>query len=310
MSVIKKDIEIKKNKNIKAKLSKFYRKNYKKFMIIPLLLFLISVFAIYTTIQHQGTPIYRDISLKGGVSAILTINVLIPPQKVQKAFATKFPKNSFSVSALSSGGKNTGYIIDTDLKETIFKNYAQKYFKVKLAYGKNYNSNYISPTLSNTFFIQALYIIAISFILMAFVIFFYFREFVPAFAVVLSGAFDIFVTVGILDLMKFKISIPGIGALIMLIGYSIDTDVLLTNRLLREKEGNIFEKTFGAFKTGILMSLTTLFTGIGALIFTNSSVIYEIALILVIGLCIDIISTWLQNAPILLNWLERKENKN
>jgi len=143
---------------------------------------------------------------------------------------------------------------------------------------------------------------------MSVVIFIYFKEFVPSFAVVLSGFFDLIVTLGILDYFEIKISIAGIGALLMLIGYSIDTDVLLTNRLIKEKGDNYFEKTFDAFKTGLLMSITTLFAGLIALYTTNSNVIFQISLILVIGLVVDMVSTWIQNTGILLWWLERKNS--
>jgi preprotein translocase subunit SecF len=169
-------------------------------------------------------------------------------------------------------------------------------------------SSFIAPSLSKSFFKQAINILIISFALMSTVIFLYFREFVPSFAIVLSAIFDIIVTIGILDFLNIPISISGIGALLMLIGYSIDTDVLLTNRVIREKGDDYFEKTFFAFKTGVLMSATTLIAGIGALFLTNSEVIYEISLILVIGLIVDFISTWLQNTGILLWWINKKKN--
>ena len=175
-----------------------------------------------------------------------------------------------------------------------------------MSFGDNYNSNFISPTLSNAFFTQAIYILLISFFLMSLVIFLYFKALVPSSAVVVSAFFDIVVTIGFLDAIGFKISIAGIGALLMIIGYSIDTDVLLTNRVYKEWGENYFEKTWFAFKTGVLMSATTLIAGIAALIITNSEIIYEIAVILVVGLLVDFISTWIQNTGILLWWLEKK----
>ena len=53
-----------------------YKKNYKKLMIIPLILFLFSCISIFITIQEDGTPIHRDVSLKGGLSAIIDIVVI------------------------------------------------------------------------------------------------------------------------------------------------------------------------------------------------------------------------------------------
>jgi len=296
----------KKKEKLLDKIFSKYKKNYKKLMIIPILMLLFGMYFIYDTTTKDGTPIYRDISLKGGLSTIIKIDSIKTPEEIKNDLKNKFADNSFTISQTKESGKKTGFIIDTDLKEEEFKPYLETYFNTKFTFGDNYNSNFISPTLSSSFFIQTIYILAISFLLMSAVIFAYFREFVPSFAVILSAFFDIIVTVGILDFFGVNISIAGIGALLMLIGYSIDTDVLLTNRLVKEYGDNYFEKTLVAFKTGALMTITTLFAGVAALIITNSEVIFEIALILVVGLLVDFISTWLQNTGILLWWLEKK----
>ena len=288
--------------------SSFYKKNYKFLLIIPILMFVFSLIMIFQTIKVEGTPIYRDVSLKGGLSAIVEVNSLVSDSELTEILEENFNQNSFIVSELYDSGIKIGFIIDTDLDESSLILFLSDYFKVDFINGENYSSNFISPSLSNSFFKQAMYILLISFALMSGVVFFYFREFVPSFAIVLSAIFDIAVTVGILNFFNFKVSIAGIGAFLMLIGYSIDTDVLLTNRLIKERGEDYFEKTFFAFKTGVLMTLTTLIAGIGALILTNSQVISEIALILVIGLLVDFISTWVQNSAILLWWIEKRNN--
>jgi preprotein translocase subunit SecF len=298
-----------KNNGNNDKLGKsLYKKSYKFLMIIPIVLILCSIFIIIQTSIHEGVPIYRDVSLKGGVSAIININTQISLNDFKQKLEELYSQNSFSVSELYIKGVRSGFVIDTDLEDNMLRNSLNGIFDVEFIDGENYNSNVISPSLSSAFFSQAIKILMVSFILMSIVIFLYFKEFVPSFAVVLSGLFDIIVTIGILDFFNVKISIAGIGALLMLIGYSIDTDVLLTNRLIKEKGDNYFEKTFDAFKTGLLMSITTLFAGFIAIFVTNSNVIYQISLILVIGLLVDMISTWLQNTGILLWWLENKNN--
>ena len=69
------------------------------------------------------------------------------------------------------------------------------------------------------------------------------------------------------------------------------------------------ERVYGAFKTGIMMSITTLVTVILALIFTQSEVIRQIMLILLIGLIVDLINTWIQNVGLLRLYLERKAKR-
>ncbi len=301
----------KKNQKKKPEETKpnFYIKNYKKLIIIPIILLLISVFFIYVAISKDSSPIYRDISLKGGLSAIISIESDKNADDVSSHFNNKYNDYSFSVSTISEDGINSGFLIDTTMDEESFIKAAEEYFNIKLEFSENYSSNFISPTLSAAFFKQAVMILIISFILMSIVIFWYFREIIPSGAVVISAIFDVIVTIGFLNAIEFEISIAGIGALLMLIGYSIDTDVLLTNRLIKESGDNYFEKTFEAFKTGTLMTGTTMAAGLIAMLVTNSNVIFEIAFILFIGLIVDFISTWIQNTGILLWWLEKKNSK-
>ena len=196
------------------------------------------------------------------------------------------------------------------MDEGIFTQEVSLILGEELVLGENYSSNFISPTLSLSFFKQAMVILAISFLLMSGVIFLYFRELVPSGAIVLSALFDLIVTVGVLNFFEVHIGVAGIGALLMIIGYSIDTDVLLTNRMYKEENDDpILEKLSFSFRTGLLMTLTTLVAGIGAMILTNSSVIFQIALILVVGLLVDFVSTWFSNAGILYHWLLSREKK-
>ena len=106
-----------------------------------------------------------------------------------------------------------------------------------------------------------------------------------------------------------RLSTAGIAAFLMLIGYSVDTDILLSTRVLKRKEGTEMERIYGAMKTGITMSVTTLTAVSMALIFTQSEIIKQIMIILLIGLLVDLINTWIQNVGILRLYLERKAKK-
>ena len=301
----------KKNKKIEISsiLENMYMNHRKKLLFFPMILLILSFVTISLAIQKDGTPIYRDISLKGGLSTIIEIEQTFSSQELQIKLEENNPDYSFRVVDLIMNSRNAGYVIDTDLEEEKFMASFEEITGTKLEYDVNYNSNYISPSLSLAFFKQAIIILIISFLLMSTVIFLYFREIIPSVAVIVSAIFDIVVTIGILNLFGINLSIAGVGALLMIIGYSIDTDVLLANRLLKEKnnEDSNVQKVINAQYTGTLMSLTTLAAGVAALILTNSTIIAEIAIILIIGLLVDYISTWFQNTVILLSWLEKKE---
>ena len=63
-------------------------------------------------------------------------------------------------------------------------------------------------------------------------------------------------------------------------------------------------------KTGLTMTLTTLVAVLVALIFTQSDVIRQIMVILLVGLFVDMLYTWIQNVGILRLYLEKGKSKN
>ncbi|MFQ5886747.1 MAG: preprotein translocase subunit SecF, partial [Anaerolineae bacterium] len=97
-------------------------------------------------------------------------------------------------------------------------------------------------------------------------------------------------------------------ALLLLIGYSVDTDILLTTRLLVRKTGTFEERLSGAMKTGLTMNATTMAAVLVILLASTSVILKEIAVVILIGLMVDLINTWIQNAGI-LHWYVTRGGK-
>jgi preprotein translocase subunit SecF len=141
-------------------------------------------------------------------------------------------------------------------------------------------------------------------------LFIYWRFNVPSFAVVLSAFADILMTLVVIDLLGMKLSSAGIIAFLMLIGYSVDTDILLTNRVLKGTTGSLNHRIFGAFKTGITMTITAILAVLAALFLISSfsNTMAQIFTILAIGLGFDIYNTWVTNTSI-IKWYVTKKNE-
>ena len=149
----------------------------------------------------------------------------------------------------------------------------------------------------------------ISILLGIFLLYLYIRYSMPSFAVILSAFSDIVVTLAIINLLGIKLGTAGIAAFLMLIGYSVDTDILLSTKVLKRKTGTVYERIMGAMKTGLTMSATTLIAIAIALSLILSLDIKQIMTIVLIGLGVDLINTWIQNAGLLRWYLERKTKK-
>jgi len=248
---------------------------------------------------------HKDITLTGGTS--VTIYGTFDKAKLQNDLQGKLTDlNIREISDLTTR-KPIALIIDTtvggDATQSILENY--------LGYTLNESNSsfeFTGSTLSESFYKQLLFAILVAFIFMAIVVFILFRTLVPSGAVILSAFADILMTLVMIDILGLKMSTAGIVAILMLIGYSVDTDILLTNRILKRHEGTLNGRIFGAFKTGMTMTLTSLVAMVVALIVVSSfsSVLSQIFTILVIGLGFDLINTWITNVSI-LKWYALKK---
>ncbi len=164
----------------------------------------------------------------------------------------------------------------------------------------------VGSSLGESFWQQAQLSIIVAFILMGIIVFIIFRTLIPSAAVILAAFSDIIVTLALMQVFSIEISLASFAALLMLIGYSIDTDILLTTRILRNTEGSLSERMRGAFKTGMTMTLTTLSVLAAVVITTTSPVLFSIASVLFLGLAVDIINTWLMNATIIRWYAEKR----
>ncbi|MEK6891398.1 MAG: hypothetical protein AABX03_04650 [Nanoarchaeota archaeon] len=161
------------------------------------------------------------------------------------------------------------------------------------------------------FFLKAISIpvaFVLSFALIILIVVLAIKYSIPAAAVIFAAFTDIVMTLTIVNLLGMEVSSGGIIAFLMLIGYSIDTDILLTARVLRRSEGSVNAKIFGAFKTGMTMTLTAIAVILVGLIITSSysKILEQIFTILAIGLFFDIVNTWVTNAAMIKWYVERK----
>lgn len=160
----------------------------------------------------------------------------------------------------------------------------------------------VNGTFGGTFGIVSLALIVLASMIV------YFFSSVPSGAVILAAASTIIFVLAVINLLGVRLSTAGVAAFLMLIGYSVDTDILLSTRLLKEQDGTLDERMWGAFTTGITMQLTTTAAVLIAFLLSTSEVIRQIMMIILIGMVGDIIFTWLQNAGILFWYVKKLES--
>ncbi|AWB26605.1 protein translocase subunit SecF [Halococcoides cellulosivorans] len=146
-----------------------------------------------------------------------------------------------------------------------------------------------------------------AFVGMSVLVFALFRTFVPSLAVVISAFSDMVIPIAVMNLLGVDLSLGTVAALLMLIGYSVDSDILLNNHILRRR-GGFYESTYRAMQTGVTMTLTSLAAmavmAVTAWLFAIP-LLPQIGLVLVVGLSVDLMNTYMLNLS-LLRWYTHK----
>ena len=145
--------------------------------------------------------------------------------------------------------------------------------------------------------------VAVAFAGMSALVFVMFRTFVPSIAVVVSAFSDIVIPVALMNLLGIELSLGTVAALLMIIGYSVDSDILLNNHVLR-RSGEFYESVRRAMRTGVTMTLTSLVAMIVMTIvatFFGIGLLAAIGTVLAFGLATDLMNTYMLNLS-LLRW--------
>jgi preprotein translocase subunit SecF len=274
----------------------FYEKHWKIWPAIPFVLLILSVVLVVSTIFTTGAFMKRDIELMGGKEVsfqitdadVAAIKQALPGATVQE-----------------TSGISRSLIVDVsfDADETEVIRVVEEHATV---IGEP-TLRTVGPAIGNIFFQQAQFAMILAFIFMAITVLIVFRSPVPSGIVVLSAITDIVVTIGILNFLGVTLSLAVIAALLTVIGYSVDTDMLLTSELLKGGHAEAKDAVKRAMKTGLTMTATTLVALLAMYFVSGSIVIEQIAFVLIIGLLVDVPATWFTNAGILRLWMERKK---
>ncbi len=242
----------------------------------------------------------QGVELKGGTLATVELKHPMTESEITNLVKDKLKVNDVQTSL---SGNTATITVSGDLDAAQFSEMFANDFNVL-----SFKS--VGALLSDAAMGQIAYALIFAFLFMSATVFFVFRDFIPSIAIILSALCNISVAVGGMSLFGIPISIASVGALLMLIGYGVDTDILLTTRLLKRREGTVDDRAEGACKTGIVLSITALASMLVLFIVVkifipSAQVLADISAVLVMGLISDLMSTWLMNLGILKWHIER-----
>jgi len=265
----------------------------RQLVAVPLAVLLVALLIIGGVWVTTGAPVDLGVEFTGGTEMRIGVDGENPQQQIREGIDTQ-PANIQPVA--NSDRFIVTYGPETD-SERLEQQAEDAGFDVQSVDGT-------SPTFGNEAQIQAVGGVIVAFAGMSALVFAMFRTFVPSIAVVLSAFSDIVVPVALMNVLGIPLTLGSVAALLMIIGYSVDSDILLNNHVLR-RQGGFYESAYRAMETGITMTLTSIAAMLVMTIVATAfgiGLLSSIGLILVFGLTTDLLNTYMLNMSLLRWW--------
>ena len=262
---------------------------------VPLAVLAIALLIIGGWYVATGAPVNPGLEFTGG--AEIRVAVDAPDGQARERIQQAFDPAPETIRGVPSD--NT-YILTFQTEEVGVSALEEQ----ARAAGFEVQSSYtVSPSFGSRTQLLALGGVAFAFLGMSALVFLMFRTFVPSIAVVVSAFSDIVIPVALMNVLGIELTLGTVAALLMIIGYSVDSDILLNNHILR-RSGGFYESTHRAMRTGVTMTLTSL---AAMVVMTIVATLFGIQLlaaigtVLVFGLTTDLMNTYMLNLS-LLRW--------
>jgi preprotein translocase subunit SecF len=280
----------------------FDRYSNRQLAAIPLAILAIALLVVGANVLLAGAPAPLGIEFTGGTE--LVVDTTADSDEVRQAFDTE-PRNIQTVQ-----GESSRYIVtfgpdagdgETSLQEQANQGLEPTGGNEDVVQGVNsFDATFAENTQQ-----LALIGLVVAFLGMSVIAFALFRVFVPSVAIVISAFSDIMIPLALMGIVGYELTLGTVAALLMLIGYSVDSDILLNNHVLRRGTGgDFYDDVHRSMKTGVTMTVTSMAAmatmAIVAFLF-GIQLLVAIGTILFVGLAADIMNTYMLNVT-LLRW--------
>jgi preprotein translocase subunit SecF len=274
--------------------------NYKKRALIPLALLIVcTIYLIFILLTHD---LNLDIDLKGGTQIIADYDKQVNEVELESILS------QYNANIRTARGLTT-YTVFIEFDSSIKAPDVLDTLKQNNYNFNDYSIQTIGPSLGSEFLKQAAFVLLFSFLFMTVTIFFIFRVPLPSAFLVLNVIADLTETLVITQILGIKLSIASFASLLLLIGYSVDDNILMATRMLKS-EGKDYDSIIKrSFKTGLTMVGTTLVALFALFVISTSVIIDTIASVLIIGLFLDLMNSWVLNVGLMVWYTDRKYKK-
>ncbi len=272
----------------------YTRYSNRQLAAVPLAVLAVALLVLVGSFLVLGSPVPMGMDFAGGTE--LTVQTSTPQDDIAAAFDAD--------ADVRSTGTDNQYVVqfsDSDLES--LRTQAESGLEQDGSADIVQSASSMGATFGQQNQQTALFGLVVAFVGMSAIAFILFRTFVPSIAIVISAFSDLMIPLAFMRLTGIPLSLGTVAGLLMLIGYSVDSDILLNNHILR-RGGDFYDSTHRAMRTGITMTVTSmaamLVMGVAAFVL-GIDLLASIGIILFVGLATDLMNTYMLNLS-LLRW--------
>lgn len=277
----------------------------KKLLAIPVAVFLIAVMILMFWTVFTGAPFDRAMVFTGGSEVRIDVDsdlVDDPETQIREAFGDNEPESVTNVPGTGSYIVNfaEGQMTPEEIEDSIDQQEGLTVSELST----------VTPSLGADAQITALYGLLAAFGLMSLLVITLFRSGIPAVVIILSAVSNIVIAGAAMNIAGIQLSMGTVGALLMLIGYSVDSDILLNRYVLKGDKSSFNERVHDAIRTGVTMTLTSLSAMVVMFIVASLfgiQLLADMGFVLAVGLAADLINTYMMNVSILRWYINRRD---
>lgn len=288
--------------NLEKKFDRVYE-NLGRYAIIPVVLVFISVLILGGSYLNNGEFLDKGLDFTGGTEVTYRVAGDFQTSEIEQIFADRGWEGANALTLSREGEEEDLLLVQVPPPEIDNIESAEQIMEEEGYNATAEGFSSLSSAVSGQFFQSAIVAFGLAFSIMSLVIFAAFKDFVPSTAVILAATGDIVVAASGMALLGIDLTLGSFAALLMLIGYSVDTDIVLSTRVLKRERGSLKERIWSSVKTGVTMSAGGI-AGFAILFLMSYSIVgpselSNIASVMVIGLLADMPLTWFGNTYIL-----------
>jgi len=265
----------------------------RQLLLVPLVVLAVALLIILGAYLLTGSPVTLGLDFTGGTEMRLAAADMSGGE-----IETAFEDAGIEIASVRSVGAGDSYLLTTQETDTQALEAVTDQIEVDVESIEARSAAFGSDTQQ-----EALFGVVLAFVGMSVLVGLMFRTLVPSIAVVASAFSDIVIPIALMNVFSIELTLGAVAALLMIIGYSVDSDILLNNHILRRR-GSFYESAYRAMRTGVSMTLTSIAAMVTMFLvawYLGIPLLDDIALILVFGLTADLMNTYLLNMS-LLRW--------